>query len=130
MPSVNNDPTGDPLPYILCHVGSETIPLFLDSGAEYSLISSKTIHFLGVVPSLLSNPIRLIPASGDPVPVMHVVDLLLDAGESLDDEIPHILLSVQRSYLKGSGDRKEGRKEKRNKAYLVLLLVDETSLFL
>jgi hypothetical protein len=33
--------------------------------------------------------------------------------------------------LKGSGDRKEGRrKEKRNKAYLVLLLVDETSLFL
>jgi hypothetical protein len=30
--------------------------------------------------------------------------------------------------LKGSGDRKEGRrKEKRNKAYLVLLLVDETS---
>ncbi len=55
---------------------------------------------------------------------------LLDAGESLDDEIPHILLSVQRSYLKGSGDRKEGRKEKRNKAYLVLLLVDETNLFL
>jgi hypothetical protein len=33
--------------------------------------------------------------------------------------------------VNGSGDRKEGRrKEKRNKAYLVLLLVDETSLFL
>jgi hypothetical protein len=33
--------------------------------------------------------------------------------------------------VKGSGERKEGRrKEKRNKVNLVLLLVDETSLFL
>jgi hypothetical protein len=75
--SDTSDESYNPLPYVLCSVNSHHIPLFIDSGADHSLISSQMVDKLDQALVKLTRPLLLTPASGAAVQSTHAVDLRL-----------------------------------------------------
>ncbi|OMJ21150.1 Transposon Tf2-11 polyprotein [Smittium culicis] len=70
------------LSYLCTYINSEPIPLFIDPGAAYSIISSNLLKKLNFLTTKLKNPIRIKPVSGDTILVRHSVDIPIEFDDS------------------------------------------------
>ncbi|OMJ20152.1 hypothetical protein AYI69_g6330 [Smittium culicis] len=70
------------LSYLCTYINSELIPLFIDPGAAYSIISSNLLKKLKFLTTKLKNPIRIKPVSGDTILVRHSVDIPIEFDDS------------------------------------------------
>ncbi|OMJ10387.1 hypothetical protein AYI69_g10262 [Smittium culicis] len=71
------------LTYVLVHFEETPLPLFIDTGARYSIISSVTAKNLNVPINKLDNNIRIRPVKGDVIEVNEYADVPLKFEDNL-----------------------------------------------
>ncbi|OMJ28199.1 hypothetical protein AYI69_g2332 [Smittium culicis] len=71
------------LTYVLVHVEETPLPLFIDTGARYSIISSVTAKKLNVPINKLDNNIRIRPVKGDDIEFNEYADVPLKFEDNL-----------------------------------------------
>ncbi|OMH83690.1 hypothetical protein AX774_g2800 [Zancudomyces culisetae] len=74
----NTDPC-----YIWTRIANRTVPLFVDSGASYSLMRASLVRELGLKKTRLENPISLTQVGGTHLEVSEATDAVI----SLDDDV-------------------------------------------
>ncbi|OMJ26911.1 Pro-Pol polyprotein [Smittium culicis] len=88
----DEDDEADPLSYLTTYINKETIPLFLDPGAAYSIISDALLKSLNIRPTKLKVPIRINPVSGNAVNIRKGVEMPIEFDDGTILMIPFIVL--------------------------------------
>ncbi|OMJ09990.1 hypothetical protein AYI70_g10602 [Smittium culicis] len=81
-----------PLSYLTTYVNKEPIPLFLDPGAAYSIISAELLKSLRLYAVNLKAPIKIKPVSGKVVEILKEVELPIEFDDGIVVGIPFIVL--------------------------------------
>ncbi|PVU88104.1 hypothetical protein BB561_006024 [Smittium simulii] len=66
------------LTYILGEIGNQSLPIFLDNGATYSLMHQNLTHHLELIPMNLPEPVFVRPIKGPPITITEYVETTIE----------------------------------------------------